>query len=274
MRAGSPAPTLVAMTLVTSTDGTRIAVHVSGAGRPLVVVPGTSSDHTSWRLALPFLEPHVAVHLMDRRGRGASGDGRGYAIEQEYADVAAVVDAAGSGVDVLGHSYGGNLAFGAALMTGNIRRMVLYEGWPVPDLAHRTAPPQLLSRLETLLARGDADSMLETFYRDMVRMTPEEIRGLRATPSWPSRVAAAHTVPRELRAFGAQPFDPVRAALIDVPVLLLVGADSPAEIQADPLRVAAALPDAWIRVLPGQAHIAHLTDPGVLARAVLSFLRD
>ena len=61
---------------VTSRDGTRIAVFVSGEGRPLVLVPGTTSDHTTWRLVLPHLEPHVCVHAVDRRGRGSSGDAR------------------------------------------------------------------------------------------------------------------------------------------------------------------------------------------------------
>ena len=84
------------LTHVASPDGTMIAVFISGGGRPLVVVPGTTSDHTTWRLVLPLLEPHVAVHAVDRRGRGASGDGADYSLAREYADVAAVVDAAAS----------------------------------------------------------------------------------------------------------------------------------------------------------------------------------
>ena len=52
------------------------------------------------------------------------------------------------------------------------------------------------------------------------------------------------------------------------------GRDSPDEIKADPDVVAAALPDARVHVLAGQAHMAHLTDPTSFAEAVLSFLRD
>ena len=47
-----------------------------------------------------------------------------------------------------------------------------------------------------------------------------------------------------------------------------------AEIQADPEVVAAGLPNARIRVLDGQAHVAQLTAPGVLAREVLRFLEE
>lgn len=69
---------------------------------------------------------------MDRRGRGASGDGPVYHLGREFEDVAAVVDAvaaaAGSAVNVLGHSFGGLCAFGGATLTANVRRLVLYEG--------------------------------------------------------------------------------------------------------------------------------------------------
>lgn len=273
-----PATTDAALTHVTSRDGTEIAVFVSGRGRPLVVVPGTTSDHTTWRFVLPLLEPHVTVHAVDRRGRGRSGDGAGYSLDREYDDVAAVVDAAaatnGAPVDVLGHSYGGNVAFGAAARTVNIRRLVLYEGWPVPDIAHRTFAPEMLERLEALLAQGRPEQLLETFYRDIVKMSEAEISSIEAAPTWPARVAAAPTVPRELRAFGEQAFDPEWAARIDVPVLLLVGSDSPVDIKADPEVVAAALPDARIRILEGQMHMAHLTDPEMFAECVLTFLAE
>jgi pimeloyl-ACP methyl ester carboxylesterase len=267
-----------ALTTVASPDGTEIAVFVSGEGRPLVVVHGTTSDHTTWRFVLPYLETQVAVHAVDRRGRGRSGDGPDYSLAREYADVAAVVDAAaaahGSTVDLLGHSYGGNVAFGAATLTTNIRRIVLYEGWPVPNIAHRAVAPAVLEHLEFLLAQGRPEQVIETFYRDIAMLSAGEIAGIRAGPTWAARVAAAHTVPRELRGFGGQAFDPEWAARIAVPALLLVGGDTPPEIAADPDIVAAALPDARIAVLDGQMHMAHVTDPATIARRVLTFLAE
>jgi len=263
---------------VASADGTMIAVFISGAGRPLVAVHGTASDHTTWRLAQPLLEPHVAVHAVDRRGRGSSGDGPAYRLAMEYADVAAVVDAAaaasGGPVDLLGHSYGGVVAFGAATLTSNVRKLVLYEGWPVPDIARFAVPPDVTGRLESLLTQGHPGQMLETFYRDIAMMSGQEISGLKASPAWPARVAAARTVPRELRALGGQALDPGCAAKITMPVLFLVGADSSEQIKADPDAVAAALPDARITIVQDQAHIAHLTGPEPFAQAVISFLRD
>lgn len=266
------------LTRVVSADGTGIAVHVSGQGRPLVLVHGTTSDHTAWRFVTSHLEQEVAVHAVDRRGRGDSGDTAPYSLDKECADVAAVVDAAaasfGSAVDLFGHSFGGNVAFGAALLTGNVRRLVLYEGWPPPNPAHRTPPPEVMGRLEALLTDGRPETMLETFYREVVLMTEDEIRAVRSSPSWPARVAAARTVPREIEAFGGHAFDPSSAARIDVPVLLLVGGDSPDPTRADPEAVAAALPDTRIHILPGQAHQAHLASPEAFADELLAFVAD
>jgi pimeloyl-ACP methyl ester carboxylesterase len=131
-----------------------------------------------------------------------------------------------------------------------------------------------MSRLESLLAEGRRDDLLETMYRDLVQMSQEEVDAIKAAPTWPLRVAAAHTVPREIRAFAAQAFDPVTAARIRVPTLLLVGGDTPEMVRAEPEVVAAALPDARIRTLEGQAHVAYLTAPEAFAEELLSFLRE
>ncbi|MFP5416029.1 MAG: alpha/beta fold hydrolase [Actinomycetes bacterium] len=265
-------------TYVTSADATLIAVFRSGHGRPLVLAPGTSADHTSWRFVGPLLEQHVEWHAVDRRGRGASGDAAAYSLSREHEDLAAVVDAAaarwGGPVDVVGHSYGGNVAFGAALLTANIRRLALYEGWPMPDAADRSTAPETLARLEQLIAAGRRSEAMEAFFRDLVHYNDEELAIVKAAPTWASRVASAHTVPREIRAFGEQALDPEQAARIGVPVLLLVGAESPEVIQGKPARVAAALPDARIVELPGQGHMANLTAPDLLAAVLWEFLDE
>ena len=105
-------------------------------------------------------------------------------------------------------------------------------------------------------------------------MSGDEVGIIKASAAWPARVAAAPTVPREIRAFSEQAFDPDWASRITVPVLLLVGGDTPDDIKADPAVVAAALPDARVTVLPGQMHMAHLTDPEGFAAALLSFLAE
>jgi pimeloyl-ACP methyl ester carboxylesterase len=265
------------VTRVVSGDGTAIAYWTSGVGPPLVLVHGTTADHTRWRPVLPYLESHATIHALDRRGRGASGDAPDYQVTREFEDVAAVVDAVaeatGSPVDLLGHSFGGLCAFGAAALTANIRRLVLYEGWPSPNPDQLALPPGVEARLDGLLAAGNREAALETFFREVVGMPEEEFAVYRALPAWQARLAAAHTITRESRAEEANRFDPEQAARITVPVLLLAGGDSPEFLKAGIDTLAAALPDARIVVIEGQQHIAIDLVPAVFADHVLAFLR-
>jgi pimeloyl-ACP methyl ester carboxylesterase len=266
------------VTRVGSRDGTEIAVWTTGEGPPLLLVHGAVADHTRWRPLLPYLEPHATVHAMDRRGRGASGDGPNYDIAREFEDVAAVVDAvaeaSGTRVDVYGHSFGGFCAFGAAALTSNIGRLVLYEGWPPVHPAAQTVAPGIGERLDAMLAAGNREAVVGTMFREVVKMPEEELAALRAQPAWRARVAAAHTITRELRAIPQVPFDPGQAARITVPTLMLTGAVSRDPFAADVETVAAALPESRIVVLEGQQHVADILVPELFAGHVLAFLRD
>ena len=264
------------MTRAVSADGTEIAYWSSGEGPPLVLVHGATADHNRWRPLLPYLEPRRTVHAVDRRGRGESGDAPDYHIAREFEDVAAVVDAvaeaSGAAVDVYGHSYGGLCVFGAAALTPNIRSFVLYEGWPPVDLEGWAYPPRVEERLEVLITAGDREAALEMLMREVVMMPDDEVEAIRSQPSWPARVAAVHTVPRELRGLLTVPFDPTTAAKITVPTLMLIGSDSPDPAAAEVEIVAGAMPNARIEVLDGQQHVADVLAPDVFAEHVIAFL--
>ena len=170
------------MEWVVSADGTAIAYRRSGAGSPLVLVHGTTADHTRWAPVLPALEAHYTVYAVDRRGRGASGDGRDYAIEREFEDIVAVIDAIGTPCDLLGHSYGALCALEAALRSDRVRRLLLYE--PPIEAAAGLFPRAVVRRIETLIEAGDGDGALVAFFRGIVRMPERDIALLRAQPSW------------------------------------------------------------------------------------------
>ena len=177
---------------VASRDGTPIAYWRSGDGPPLVLVHGTAADHSRWVPALPALEQHFTVLAVDRRGRGGSGDADHYAIEREFEDVAVVVDRAGEGTSVLGHSLGAMCALEAALLTGNMRRLVLYE----PPMGLVASPPEVVDRLEALIEAGERDEMLAVFMAEVAGVAPEQIELMRSLPAWGARLAVAHTIPR------------------------------------------------------------------------------
>ncbi len=261
---------------VASRDDTEIAYWTSGDGPPIVLVHGTPADHTRWRPLLPYLERHVTVHAIDRRGRGASGDAPNYCLQREYEDVAAVVDAvaaaSGERVDLYGHSHGGIVAFGAATLTVNICKLVLYEGWPVPDPSIYALPADVVRQMDKLLADGDRDGVVEALFRSVEEMSDEDMGALRSAPSWPGRVAAAHTVTREIAGETQARLEAAQAAKISVPVLLITGEESSDPAKREVGAVAAALPDAQLLVLAEQQHIADILDPATFAKHLLGFL--
>jgi pimeloyl-ACP methyl ester carboxylesterase len=213
---------------------------------------------------------------MDRRGRGGSGDSREYAIAREYEDVAAVVDtvatANGTAVDVYGHSFGAACALGGATLTSDVRRLAVYEP-PVSSTAD-VYPAGLLERIDTLLKEGRLEDLAETVFRTELEMSDEDFEAFRSQPSWPSRVAAAPTIPRETRVELAGAFDLALAERIAVPTLLLTGEHSVDFLKADINLLAHALPDARVAVLEGQEHVADVLDPEAFANHLLIFLRD
>jgi pimeloyl-ACP methyl ester carboxylesterase len=257
---------------VISRDGTPIAYERRGHGPPLVMVHGSGVDHTRWGGVVRTLAEHFTLYMMDRRGRGESGDGPGYTIEREFEDVAAVLEATPAPARVIGHSYGAICTLGAARLTSKIARMVLYEPpLPLPDRP-ASAATDLAERLEALLARGDRAAVVETFLREVLHMSESEIARRRRTPSWSVQLDAAAAVPREVGVASRYRFRPEAFASLGVLALFLYGSRSPAYLQASTRLVAAAVPGSRVEVLTGHGHGAMSTGPRAFLVKVLPFL--
>jgi pimeloyl-ACP methyl ester carboxylesterase len=254
------------MPTVKSTDGTSIGHTRSGHGPPLVLVHGISAERSRWAPVLVELETTYTVHAVDRRGRGLSGDHASYALEREFEDVAALLDAIGEPTYLLGHSYGGLCVLHAMLLTRHVKKLVVYE--PYVPVVPAEQPSATTLRYEALAARGERDEVVATFLREIVQMTEDEVRAMRADPSWAARLAAAHTIPRELRAAERFHFQKDRFRESTVPVTMLVGSESPAFLVDATSRLHAALPASRVVVLPGQKHAAMSTAPALFVDEV------
>jgi pimeloyl-ACP methyl ester carboxylesterase len=240
--------------LVQSTDGTPIAVWRSGAGPGLLLVHGTAADHSRWARTRPLFEHNFTVWAIDRRGRGGSGDGSRYSIAQEAHDIAAVAAAIGGAVSILGHSYGALCCIEAAPAMPQLDRLVLYEP-PLPVGGQIVAPAAALD-VERCLAAGDPEAALLTFFRSVVRVPEQQLDVMRASPAWAARVAAAHTLPREIRLEAEYRPELERLRAVHVPTLLLLGGDSPAFLQEATRRLHESMPRSRVHVMPGQQHVA------------------
>ena len=140
------------MQTIYSRDGTLIAYQRSGQGSPLVLVHGTTADHTRWTPVLPMFERYYTVYAVDRRGRGESGDAEHYTIEQEFDDIVAVVNSIDEPVHLLGHSYGAICSLEAARRTTRVKKLILYEP-PIPT-GIEIYPHEVVNRIQVLLDAG------------------------------------------------------------------------------------------------------------------------
>ena len=77
------------------------------------------------------------------------------------------------------------------------------------------------------LDSGDRRGVLTTFFHEVVRIPGHEFELFQLSPAFPACIAAAHTLPRELRVNEAYQFKPERFKTLNVPTLLLLGGDSP-----------------------------------------------
>jgi len=258
---------------VRSADRTPLAVWADGQGPSLVLVHGSMCDHTASDPLVAELRDTMTTFAMDRRGFGASGDAAGYALEREFEDVAAVVEAVadrtGGPVALWGHSYGAGCALGGAALTGAVHRLVLYEpGLGIPY------PAGSIEAVEAALAAGDREAALLLVLVGIIGMTDEEIASLRSGPRWPTMLASAPTVPRECRAEDGWTYRPGALDQVSAPTLLLAGAESHPVLKEATGRALAAIPGARVEVLDGRGHLAYRTDPAMVAAVIRRFVSD
>lgn len=256
---------------VRSPDGVDLAVWMDGVGPPLVLVHGSLQDHTMSAALVAELGADFTTMGMDRRGFGASGDRAPYSLAREFADVTAVVEAVadrtGRRVVLWGHSFGASCAMGGAASSARVSHLVLYE----PSLGLRY-PPGWIDQAEEALAADDHERVCVMVFRDLLDFTDVQIDALRTGPEWPGRVATAPTVVREARAEQEWIYRPGAMDGITAPTLLLAGSESPPVVREATDTALAAIPDARVRVLHGHAHLAHRTDPALVAGIIRDFV--
>ncbi len=259
---------LSSMHRITTPAGTIVSYSSEGSGPALVAVHGAFSDHeTNWALVKPMLRKHFTVHAVARRGRGVTQATEGHSLEEEARDVAAVIDAIGGPVFLLGHSYGAHCALLAATFAKRqVGKLVLYEA-PWPHIMPRAA----IERGNALAALGDWDGFAFEFFRDVLLVPVEELDRLRASQDWVSIVADARASLGDLRAVNEYRFNAAQFASLSIPVLLQAGSESPRDLYVTDA-LSGVLPNARIEMLEGQAHEGMTTAPELYAASVIRFL--
>ncbi|NQX28814.1 alpha/beta fold hydrolase [Microbacteriaceae bacterium VKM Ac-2854] len=244
-------------TTVTSADGTAIAIETVGTGPALVLVDGAMCRRGFGpaRKLAEALADRYTVSFYDRRGRDDSGDTAPYSVAREVEDLAAVLEVADGSAFVYGTSSGGALALEAAIAGVPMRRLAVYETPYIYEAGSADARVDHRAALQTLITAGDRAAAIRYFLVDMVGAPAFVPLMMRVIPGvWPKVVAVAHTLPNDAAVMGDFTVPGDRLGSISVPTLVLGGGKGKANMKRAVRAVAAAVPGASFRELPGQTH--------------------
>jgi pimeloyl-ACP methyl ester carboxylesterase len=242
--------------LVTSADGTKIAVEAVGEGRPVVLIGGAFNDRTTMTGLAEALRPYYTAVTYDRRGRGDSGDESGdYSTDREIEDLRAVIGHVGGTASLFGHSSGAVLALEAASRHLPVDKVAAYETPFIPEGSRPRPAPDFGERLVRLVRAGDSDGATALFQLEGIGLPAEMVNGMRQSDVWGYLTSLAHTLPYDTVLFEPDWEVPARRlAAIGVPTLAIAGSDTFPWLAAATEQVADAVPGARFLSLPGQDH--------------------
>ena len=255
---------------VRSSDGTRVGFTRLGSGPALVVVHGSLSTREDWLTVASLLADHFTCYVMDRRGRGLSGDAPDYAIERECDDITAVLVAAGRAANLLAHSFGAICALETAMRVV-VPHLILYEP-PLP-VGGRVAGEHL-GEYRAAVATGRLDEALEIGLTRFVGLSAGQIAGMRTAPIWPQLRSRTPTWTREVEAIDGLSSSVDRYSALTSSTLLLVGSESAKHLRDATAALSQVLQHGHVTTLVGQGHMAGRLAPELVARAVTAFLRQ
>lgn len=259
---------------VISKDGTAIGYDIAGHGPLVILIAGATQHRGIDRTRMPSLQAQLARNFSvinyDRRGRGASGDTKPYAVAREIEDISALMTAHGGEARLIGVSSGAVLALeAAATMPRVVKSLALYEPPIDPALsaAHYQREHQAMA---ALAAEGRAGEMMRRFLLG-VGMNAEVLTGFEADPVWPIYAAAGLTLEHDFRLIaearqGDAPPEHWQNAIM--PALVMDGDKSFPFIAAGADWVASSLHNAERVTLADQGHEF---DPGLLAPLLTVF---
>ncbi|WP_083887548.1 alpha/beta fold hydrolase [Nocardia asiatica] len=135
-------PTASRQRSVVSADGTSIGYRSMGSGPGVIVVGGALCTAQDYLPLAAELARSCTVHLVERRGRGASGPlGRDYSLRKEVDDLLAVHTDTSARL-AFGHSYGGLAILETVRSSPVFDRIALYEpGAPGGQIATEWMAP-------------------------------------------------------------------------------------------------------------------------------------
>ena len=267
-------------------DGaTTLHYATSGAGEPILLIPGLGLDHNYYRFGIPLLSRHLQVLAVDPRGIGRSTKSPPpYTVEAWAEDFAAMIDKLAFGpIHVLGSSLGGSMALALAQRhPGKLKSLIVVGGFSELD---RATELNFRLRLRLIEKLGMSDEVAD--YMGLWTLTRKFINSdagfatMRANQaniranSAQSYSAFVEALLKWGRCQPGQEREPKFTTLLDsikTPTLVVTSDNDhliPKELSD---LIAGRIAGAKLVVMPGAGHIPFMEQPEEVVRVVLQFL--
>jgi 3-oxoadipate enol-lactonase len=252
--------------------GLELAYDEAGSGIPLLLIHGFPHNRTLWVGQLGGLPTHARCLAPDLRGFGGSTVQAPYSIDQYADDLVAFLKALGIAQAVVcGLSMGGYVAFSMLRRhRERVRALVLADTRAAADTDEARANRMNLisfiekQGIEALAARQLKSSVGRSTFENHPQLV-ETVRRMMASTPREGAVGA-------LRAMAARVDSTEMLAAIDVPTLVVGGAEDtftpPDELRA----LAAAIPRSRVEVIERCGHVCPLERPAAFNHVVSEFI--
>jgi pimeloyl-ACP methyl ester carboxylesterase len=262
------------MSAVRSADGTMIDYDPYGSGPVVILIGGASQyraiDPRTSEIAKSLAREGFTAVDYDRRGRGRSGDTPPWSLDREVEDLAALIEATGAPAALYTSSSGAGVALAAVTSGIAVSALALYE----PPYFAGSDGREQIATLQRMLDAGQYDQATRYNLTAIIGLPGEAVDQMAQAPWWPGLVAVAPTLVYDHQASHDIETDPdwrARWASVTVPTMVYSGDQTFPGLPEAADAVAAALPNAQRRVLPGQDHGPA---PEVIVPELVRFLRS
>lgn len=252
-------------------NGYPMAYLSRGSGPTLVMVAGTMADYRYWA-------PQIQAYSSDFRVISVSlrhfypelwdGKGSDFSVSQHARDVARFIEQISPPVYLLGHSYGGHIAYEVARTRPElVRKLILVE--PALDGVQKVPSDRGSPDSMKFFDAGDIETGLASAV-DKINgpgawaRTPETFRVTLRQNAW--------TVPGVTRDTPA-PVKCDQIGALPMPVMFLTGETTSPRYKDLVPAAASCLPRAQVVVIPKAGHVMNYQNPSAFNAAVIGFLK-
>jgi pimeloyl-ACP methyl ester carboxylesterase len=251
----------------------------AGSGPGVVCLHANASSSGQWRGLMELLAPKFHMLAADSYGAGKSPPWpeRPIRLKDEVALLEPVFARAGKPFTLVGHSYGGAIALVAAVMKGHrVSALALYEPTLFALVEQESPAPNDVDGIRNTviaavasLKKGDQARAARSFIDFW--MGPGSFNGM---PERNREAIAASIVNIQgwKDALFGEPTPLKVLAKLDIPVLLMVGKESPLSSRAVAQRLSRVLPRVQVAELDGLGHMGPVTHPDAVNPVIARFL--